>query len=122
MLLQGRQMPDTWVTDMTHFLDERGKVPVMPAPVRRLVDHFGAIVIAASGSPLKAQVSTGVKCRRRPGHRRCPGEIRARFDPDDSIMWACPSCGDRGLIHGWKSTIWDSRGRAPARERHFGGH
>lgn len=29
---------------------------------------------------------------------------------DDTIVWQCVSCGDNGVIHGWKGTPWDLSG------------
>ena len=31
-------MGDTWVTDMTHFLDDTGQIGEMPAPARNLAE------------------------------------------------------------------------------------
>ena len=59
-----------WITDMTHFLDAQGRILKMPAAAAQLADYFGAIVAQASGS-----ASARVRCRRRPGHRSCPGQI-----------------------------------------------
>ena len=104
-------MPDTWVTDMTHFLDD-GAAPIpVPAARRRLADQLAAIVESATANPLRAALSTGVRCRRRPGHRPCEGDVRASFDGDSNILWHCSACGDQGLIHHWQNTPWD-RGRA----------
>jgi hypothetical protein len=100
-------MPDTWVTDMRHYLDSEGQVGTLPISAHRLRDQLGGIVRAATSNPLKAQLTTNVQCRRRPRHRRCDGEIRARFDENINILWECSSCGDRGLIHGWQNTVWD---------------
>ena len=48
--------------------------------------------------------------RRKPNHRRCRGEIFARFDSGGAgILWECPLCGDNGHISGWKGTDWDRR-------------
>ena len=59
-------------------------------------------------------------CRRRPGRRRCPGEIHAGFAEDPrEITWICPRCGDNGLIQGWRGTRWDRSpgSTAPTRAR-----
>jgi len=43
-----------------------------------------------------------------PGHRPCPGYIRAVWTPDTGeVEWACPECGDQGLIYNWRGTCWD---------------
>ena len=72
-----RGVPNTWITDMTHYLDDAGGIVAMPGRVRRLADHFGAIVAAVSALTLEKVVRTHVSCRRRPARRRCAGRIRA---------------------------------------------
>ena len=29
------------------------------------------------------------------------------------IHWRCPSCGDQGVIHGWRGSVWDLGEHAP---------
>jgi len=100
---------ETWITDITHFLDESGLLPPgLPAPARNLVKHFSAIISAASTSQPGVAAATGVKCRRRPNRRPCGGEIVAAIEPDSlEIVWQCPVCDDRGLIQNWQGTSWD---------------
>src|SRR5882672_5108143 len=103
-------MPDTWICDMTHYLDECGRVvDAMPGPARRLVDHLGAIVASVTAQAEDPIGPIGVRCRRRPGRRACPGEICAMMDDETNIVWECPACGDNGLIHHWQDTPWDAR-------------
>lgn len=102
-------MPNTWITDMKHYLDERGHIASLPGPVRRLADHLGAIVVAITARLPEKSGATGVRCRRRPGHRACIGEIFAETNHDMNIVWECIRCGDNGLIQGWQQTPWDSR-------------
>jgi hypothetical protein len=37
-------MTGTWVTDLTHFLDEEGDIGPISGPARRLAEFFAAIV------------------------------------------------------------------------------
>ena len=103
-----RKTGDTWVADMRHYLDEEGCLGDMPTPALNLALHFGAIVAwMTSHLPVKAE-PTNVVCRRRPGRRRCRGEIYAGFGMDlQAIEWYCPECGDNGLIYGWEGSPWD---------------
>jgi hypothetical protein len=102
-------MPNTWIIDITHYLDEHGAIVTAPAPARRLAEHFAAIVRAVTCEPCEAAIASIVRCRRRPGRKPCPGQIRAAITLDDqmNIAWECPSCGDKGLISNWHGTIWD---------------
>lgn len=98
----------TWVVDLRHFLREDGSLAEMPRPAVRLATYFGQIVRAVT---LRGNdsLSTGVRCRRRPSRRLCPGEIIAFIDDqsESAIVWACPVCGDNGIISGWGGTFWD---------------
>ena len=102
-------MANTWITDLTHFLDERGAIVETPVPARRLAEHFAAIVAAATADPCQAATGSSVRCRRRPGRKPCPGSIRAAITLDDrmDVVWDCPACGDNGVISNWHGTIWD---------------
>lgn len=41
-------MADTWVTDITHFMDDEGKLVSEPSQARRLAEHLAAIIVMAS--------------------------------------------------------------------------
>ena len=100
----------TWVTDLSHFVDETGDFsPDLAGPGRRLAEHLGAIVAAATITAGGAEAPCSIKCRRRPGRRACPGLINYRLWPDERVTWACPTCGDNGVISNWQSTAWDRR-------------
>ena len=87
----------------------------LPGPARRLAEHVGAIVTSVADQPREVVAVTGVRCRRRPRRRSCPGEIRAVIDGESNIVWECPACGDNGVIHHWQGTPWDSgRSERPA--------
>lgn len=106
-------MGDTWICHLTDFLDERGGIGPPSGPARRLAEHFGAIVAAASRLPRRTVATTSVACRRRPGRRPCPGRIQAVVTEESPIRWQCPACGDNGLISSWEGTLWDSRRCGP---------
>ena len=101
----------TWVTDLSHFVDETGNLPTnIPGPARRLAEYLASIVVAAtSAADNQGQAVQRVKCRRRPGREACPGVIEYRLWADERITWKCPSCGDNGVISNWQSTAWDRR-------------
>jgi hypothetical protein len=103
-------MGDTWITDIRHFLGDDGSIHNLPGPAARMADYIGSIIEAVtSRNPGEIEFVTGIRCRRRPGHKRCHGEIVAFYDEDDPtvIRWFCPYCDDNGYIQGWQGTIWD---------------
>jgi hypothetical protein len=73
-----RKMGDTWISNILHFLDEDGVIPVdLPGPAFRLANHFGSIVKSVSSRQDRKKLNTGIKWRRRPGRKPCPREILA---------------------------------------------
>jgi hypothetical protein len=103
-------MGNTWITDIRHFLREDGSIPDLPGPAARLAEYIGSIIgEVTSCHPDDCDEVTNIRCRRRPGRKRCTGKIIAYFDEEDSktIRWFCPICNDNGYISGWQGTIWD---------------
>jgi hypothetical protein len=80
------------ITDLRHFLDERGCIAPMPGPARRLAE-FLTNIVATITHDMDEPVAP-IRCRRRPGHKPCPGLLDAQF-------------GDEGVIRGWEDTFWD---------------
>jgi len=99
-------MGDTWIVDLRHYLAPSGALAEMPAPARRLAEYFASIVVDATSN---LDEPPSVRCRRRPGRRRCTGIAFSMpsIEHDDAIVWHCPACGDYGLIQGWQDTLWD---------------
>lgn len=101
-------MGDTWIIDMRHYLDASGRIPDLPGAAMRLAQYFGSIVESVTSCFPDGTPSRKVRCRRRPGRRRCEGEIQAIIDaPTQEVRWACPLCRDNGVIHNWQGTPWD---------------
>jgi hypothetical protein len=106
-------MKGSWITDIRHFLDEEGTTSQVPPSVARLAEYFGSIVEAVSSQADNniSAIATGIRCRRRPGRKRCAGEIIACHVQQNAlnIKWHCPVCGDNGIISGWQDANWDRR-------------
>jgi RNA polymerase subunit RPABC4/transcription elongation factor Spt4 len=101
-------MADTWITDITHFLDKEGEIISEPAQARKLAEYFAAIIVMASFLDPDYPTEYRVLCRRRPNRKPCQEEIAGFVEPEtDNIVWVCPACGDGGLISNWRGTIWD---------------
>lgn len=106
-------MRGSWITDLRHFLDEEGTTSKVPPSAARLADYFGSIVeaVTSQADNKTSAIATGIRCRRRPGRKRCTGEILASLDQQNAqnIRWHCPVCDDNGIISGWQDTVWDLR-------------
>lgn len=104
-------MAATWITDISHFLDEEGEIISGTPRARKLAEYLSAIVVMASFSEPEYPPEYRVMCRRRPNRKLCREEIVGFVDPEtDDIVWMCPVCGDRGVISNWRGTIWDMSG------------
>jgi len=103
-----------YITDLRHFLDERGEIPgVMPKKAREFAGFLALVVdectLAESESESESAPNTshvtGIACR----ERGCPGVVQAGLrTSDDRIRWACMICDGNGLISGWRGTRWDN--------------
>lgn len=102
-------VPGMLVADLLHYLDLPQDTP---GPARRLAEHLGDIVRAATAGQAGTAWETALPCRRRPAHRRCPGRmIVLRTDPGAPIQWQCSVCGDQGVISNWADSPFDLRRR-----------
>lgn len=97
------------ITDLHHFLD----LPVdVPGPARRLAEHLGNIVRAATSGDLGVAWESALPCRRRPANRPCPGRmVVQRTEAPATIRWRCSVCADEGLISNWAGSPFDLRAR-----------
>ena len=73
-------MPDTWVTDLKHFLNANGSIAPPSGPARKLAEHFTAIVVELTAELAEIEGIEQVACRRRPGHQPCKGFIESWMD------------------------------------------
>ena len=90
-----------YITDLTHFLDEKGAIAHLPTPARRLAEFLGRVVAAAS-APAAIDAAGECccnKCRK--------GIVIAQIAPDDAIEWFCERCGQEGRISNWRRSFWD---------------
>ncbi|HWS69128.1 MAG TPA: hypothetical protein VN325_40690 [Steroidobacteraceae bacterium] len=73
----------------------------MPSRARLLAEYFAAIVVDATAN---LDDEPSVRCRRRPGRRRCTGTVMSYpgADDQDRIYGYCPTCNDNGFISGWQ--------------------
>jgi len=99
-------MVNTWIVDLRHYLTPTGALAPMPSRARLLAEYFASIVVDATTN---IDDPPTLRCRRRPGHRRCSGILFTvpSLDEDDTILWHCPICSDNGVIRGWQDTLWD---------------
>ncbi len=100
-------MAETYITDITHYLDEEGYIGIESGPGLRFAEYLTSIISMISHPPPLPD-EFKVKCRRRPNRKPCKGIIEGDTDPDtDAIIWWCPECLENGFISNWHDTMWD---------------
>ena len=102
------KMNETYVTDLTHFLDETGKIrPDIPGEAREMASFLALIVDAVTTQ--FPRIGSGVEIRIRCHAAGCQGAIiGALGSRDELVHWRCPACGDGGTISNWQRTRWDN--------------
>jgi hypothetical protein len=95
-----------YITDLTHFLDEKGAIGPKSGPARRLAEFLGRVVAAASTPSVIAGDGIG-ECR---CNKCTKGSVVAEIAPDDAIEWFCETCGHEGRISNWRRSFWDLSG------------
>ena len=97
-------MSNTLITDITHYLDERGEMAEMPAPARKLASFLVLLIDQSTSVGSVNYDDTGIRCRA----KKCEGIILSRLTEDTKeIIWHCPVCGHNGVIRSWQNTKWD---------------
>ena len=91
-----------YITDLTHFLDQKGAIGPPSGPARRLAEFLARVVAAASAPPAVEGDGIG-ECR----CDKCKGMVIAQIAPDDAIEWSCKNCGHEGRISNWRRSFWD---------------
>lgn len=101
-------MSRSFVTNMTHFLDEKGAIAEsMPKQAKRLAESFGQIVAYVTEAP-RAIPKTAVLCWNKINRKSCSGTIDAEIDIGSfDIIWHCIACGNHGSISHWQQSFWD---------------
>jgi hypothetical protein len=101
-------MSGTYVTDITHYLDDTGELAAMPGPARKLASFLVLLIDETTQAVPAKDYDTRIRCRT----NACKGSIRASLPSmTDEISWYCPECGHNGGIRNWKGTKWDQAKR-----------
>ena len=100
-------MSETYITDITHYLDDQGElVSTMPGPARKLASFLVLVIDSVSQDIPVDGHDTRIRCLQ----HGCSGSIRASLmSMNDEISWACPDCGHNGVISNWQGTKWNQQ-------------
>ncbi len=83
--------------------------PAAPVQARRLALYCRSVVAAATAWPFVGRGwHSALPCRRRPDGSICAGRlVLARTEVPPEVRWACPACGDAGVIRGFEGSPSD---------------
>ncbi|MDA8094643.1 MAG: hypothetical protein M0T84_12200 [Betaproteobacteria bacterium] len=102
MLLLDAPTATMYITDITHFLDEKGAILPRRGQAKIMVDFLTAAVAhATGGSQTGLQAPSCFKCKK--------ALVEPTLAKDGAIYWACPRCKAEGRISNWENTLWDLR-------------
>lgn len=100
----------TMVTNIRHFLDEKGKVLGLPPEAEELVKFLADIIESATMGYDRPATMADVKCRKCIEGKACDGEVEVWVYADtNEIGWECLDCAEEGIITHWEGTQWDRR-------------
>ena len=71
-------MSGTYVTDITHYLDDTGELAEMPGPARKLASFLVLLIDEATQAVPANNHDTRIRCRK----TACTGSIRASLASD----------------------------------------
>jgi hypothetical protein len=93
-----------YITNMLHFLDEKGNIHAeMPREARELAAFLALVVDTSTGMISHEYNATGIRCF----EEGCIENVVVRLsDGRDEIEWLCPECHNEGRISHWQGTRW----------------
>ena len=96
-----------YISNLTHFLDEKGNIPKqMPREARELAGFLALIVDSTTKNLPISLTTTEIRCF----EKGCGGMIKIAYRrAKEQINWYCPDCENEGVISGWQKTKWDNR-------------
>jgi hypothetical protein len=98
----------TYVTSITHYLDDDGELLSLPGPARKLASFLALLIEAATGTESEHYHDSGIRCRT----KACRGTILTMVPSNQTeITWHCPACGHNGVIRNWQATKWNQNRR-----------
>ena len=105
-------MSNSYITDLTHFLDHDGEIAKeMPSEARNLACFEALIVDKTTEKYIHIDtlndndINTDLRCF----IDDCVGQIFSYVDESDKrIRWYCTRCTVNGFISNWQSSKWDN--------------
>jgi hypothetical protein len=95
-----------YISNMTHFLNEKGNIPKeMPREAREMAGFLAMVVDITTQSQSTVLTPTVLRCF----NKGCHGLINTAFKLGrKEIHWFCPACKNEGVISHWQGTKWDN--------------
>ena len=96
-----------YISNMQHFLDDKGNIPKqIPKEARELASFFALVIDSTTKNIPFTLTQTDISCF----EKGCQGLIKSEvLKANNEIHWRCSKCQNEGTISGWKLTKWDNR-------------
>ena len=97
------------MSQMPHFLDDKGNIPTeMPKEARELASFMALVVDTISKTCPQTLATTDIRCFQ----KGCQGIIKSEIiGKNDDVHWVCSKCENEGVISEWQGTKWDNRSK-----------
>lgn len=95
-----------YISDMTHFLNEKGNIPKeMPKEGREMASFLALVVDFTTKTKPSTLTPSGIRCFT----KGCHGIIKSTLKSDKlEVHWFCPECENEGVISNWQKTKWNN--------------
>jgi len=95
-----------YISNMLHFLDDKGNIPKrMPKEAREMANFLALVVDATTRTMPTTLTSTEIRCFQ----KGCHGVVKSSIRPKEGeIHWYCPECENEGVISHWQGTKWNN--------------
>jgi len=95
-----------YISDITHFLDEKGNIPIeMPKEAREMANFLALIIDVTTLTKPSTLTNSRIRCF----SKGCSGDIKSKLKNSAEIHWYCPKCENEGIINNWENTKWHNR-------------
>lgn len=94
------------ISQMRHFLNEKGNIPTeMHKDARQMAGFLAMVIDTTTLTRPSTLTSSDVRCIK----KACHGMIKTSLNQRAGrIHYFCPECENEGIISNWDNTKWDN--------------
>jgi hypothetical protein len=95
-----------YISQMRHFLNEKGEIPTdMNEDAKQMAGFLAMVVDATTITQPSTLTTSDIRCIK----KACHGMIKTSLDKEAiRIHWFCPLCESEGIVSNYENTKWDN--------------